>query len=119
VKPIAPDFEVIILENEHDDKRIEMSFKKRESLYGITKEQFLALAEKQNNACASCLVDATGLIHVLCVDHDHYTNEIRGLLCHDCNTAAGWLSDDPIKAEQLAAYLRNNGTGLYVPVTGA
>lgn len=50
----------------------------------------------------------------LVVDHDHrccprghYScgNCVRGLLCHQCNTAAGMLRDDPARARALADYL--------------
>ena len=119
MKPMSPNSGVIILESEYSKKYLKNVYAQKKSIYGITEEQFKDLAKRQGDACASCGVDATGLIHILCVDHDHYTNEIRGLLCHDCNTAAGWLSDDPIKAEKLAEYLKHNGTGLFVPITGA
>ncbi len=31
-----------------------------------------------------------------CIDHDHKTEKIRGVLCNNCNTALG-LFDDNIK----------------------
>jgi hypothetical protein len=103
----------IIIENDVSDERIKNSYQNKKSLYGITREQFDALVVLQGTACGSCGDDATGSEHTLHVDHCHNTQEIRGLLCSGCNTAAGWLDDDPVKAEKLADYLRSKGTGIF------
>lgn len=77
--------------------------------YGLTPEDYDALAEAQGNACAICLepgdLDAASQ-HRLGVDHDHVTGRVRGLLCRPCNRAVGILADDPVRADRLAAYLR-------------
>ena len=39
------------------------------------------------------------------VDHNHETNNVRGLLCHNCNVAVGHMQDDYKIAERLAKYL--------------
>lgn len=119
MKRIPSDFPVIFLESPITEASLKMSYDNKWALYKLSKEDFLKIALKQGNRCASCGVDAGENTHLLCVDHDHATNEIRGLLCHDCNTAAGWLYDDPVNAENLAHYLRNNGTGIFIPETGA
>ena len=70
------------------------------------------MREAQDFKCASCgkaegsCVGRHGAIP-LCVDHDHRTGEVRGLLCTNCNKAAGLLDDLPEKAEQLARYLKS------------
>jgi hypothetical protein len=66
------------------------------SNYGISYEDFLALAEKQNNKCLICAIDLTftGKKQTRAVlDHDHDTGEIRGVLCSPCNTGIGLLKD--------------------------
>jgi ribosomal protein S27AE len=113
MKQGTPENTPIIIENEVSERHLEYSYKNKKSLYGITKEQFLELVKKQNSKCASCGDSAVGSEHTLCVDHCHNTLEIRGLICSGCNTAAGWLDDDPEKAEKLARYLKSEGTGLF------
>lgn len=71
-------------------------------IYGITPGTFKAILVEQGG-CAVC-----GGTKELCVDHDHRTLEIRGILCTKCNTSAGSLNDDPARADRLAAYLRGS-----------
>lgn len=41
----------------------------------------------------------------ICVDHDHESGEVRGVLCVKCNSALGMLDDDPIRAYAAGMYL--------------
>ena len=118
MKRKSSDFEVIYIETDRSEKDLERIYKSKEFDYGITREQFLELAKKNNNRCAACGAYAGKEPHALNVDHNHETNEIRGLLCEGCNTALGWIDDSPKRAEYLAEYLRNSGTGIYIPETG-
>lgn len=49
--------------------------------YGITKEQY---QELDNGICPICLKSWSNTI-VPCIDHDHITGHVRGLLCRYCN----------------------------------
>lgn len=80
--------------------------------YGLTLEEFDRMLAKQGGGCAICGRVATTTR--LCVDHDHRCCPgrkvscgkcIRGLLCHNCNRAIGWLGDDPGLAKKAARYL--------------
>jgi superfamily II helicase len=75
-------------------------------LYGISIEEYERLLVKQKYCCAICKVKVTKLNKSLCVDHDHKTGKIRGLLCENCNNGLGGFRDN-IKFLQVAQqYLR-------------
>lgn len=65
------------------------------SLYGINKLEYNVLLASQDNSCAICNTHVSQLNRGLFVDHDHSTGQVRGLLCHNCNTGIGMLKDDP------------------------
>lgn len=80
--------------------------------YGITQEDYYALLEQQGGKCAneSCKATQCGPNKKRwCIDHNHDTGEVRGLLCSDCNAAAGILRDNPSIIRGLAKYLEENG----------
>jgi hypothetical protein len=60
----------------------------RACLYGVSRDEFEELVAKQNGRCAIC--DGPPLEgESLCVDHDHRTSKVRGLLCKGCNVGLG------------------------------
>lgn len=71
-----------------------------ERRYGITMDQYLDLVAQQQGKCAVC--DREVELHI---DHDHETGVVRGLLCGNCNRAAGLLHEEPDRALSLAFYL--------------
>lgn len=80
--------------------------------YGINNDQYLELLRLQHYKCKICEVginEAPGvgrsLGGVLCVDHDHKTNKIRGLLCSRCNTGLGLFYDDVLNLKNAIKYL--------------
>lgn len=60
--------------------------------YGISVEQYDAAVEAQNGVCAICYQPCR-TTQRLCVDHDHQTGTVRGLLCRRCNAGLGYLED--------------------------
>lgn len=68
--------------------------------YGITRTRRDRMAIDQGCACACC-----GDVARLVVDHDHKTGKVRALLCNYCNSAIGFLRDDPERAISAAEYL--------------
>ena len=67
------------------------------SLYNMSIDDYNLLLEQQNNKCAICGIDRATFKNMklpLCVDHDHETNKIRGLLCNKCNSLLGLANDN-------------------------
>lgn len=68
--------------------------------YGITAEQYDALAAEQGGVCALCRRRPPQ--HV---DHDHLTGQVRGLLCSGCNQGLGNFRDDAAVLRLAADYV--------------
>lgn len=73
--------------------------------YKITPEQYDSMFAIQKGLCAICGEPETGKREFLCVDHDHETKRVRGLLCHDCNIGLGKFKDDPTRLNKAIWYL--------------
>lgn len=75
-------------------------------LYGITIDEYDTMLESQCGVCAICKQPETiaKRFH-LSVDHDHTTGQVRGLLCHSCNTAVGLLRDSAASFYAAGDYL--------------
>lgn len=66
------------------------------------------LLEKQNNACAICGITVEENGKKLVVDHNHETLQVRGLLCHYCNSGLGFFKDSPTRLSIAIEYLVKN-----------
>lgn len=80
-------------------------------LYGITVKDYERMLAEQDGLCAICLTtpDQQKRRKYLCVDHDHETGEVRGLLCGPCNSAIGLLKDNPLMLQSALNYLQKRG----------
>ncbi len=82
--------------------------------YGITLNQYDEMFSNQNGVCLICNEPETrkykGKLMPLSVDHSHKTEEVRGLLCSNCNLGIGYFNDDPGILLQAITYLRNKKT---------
>ncbi len=76
--------------------------------YKITPEQYLKLFQDQKGACAICGIDQVAYKRRLCVDHDHKTGTIRGLLCQTCNVMLGSGKDSPNILRKGIEYLETS-----------
>lgn len=79
--------------------------------YGLSLEEFRSLVRDQGGKCAICdqvpepVLKPNGKKGTLCVDHDHETGQVRGLLCESCNRAIGLMRDSVERLSRAAMYL--------------
>lgn len=79
--------------------------KRLEAKYGLPEGAWARLFAAQGRCCAVCGALEPGTRRGWQTDHCHDTGVVRGILCHGCNVAAGFLHDDPVRAAGLAEYL--------------
>lgn len=75
--------------------------------YGITLEQYEIMLINQDNKCLICERKFSNTIKPD-VDHCHKTKKIRGILCHACNLALGYLREDMTVIQKLLDYLESH-----------
>ena len=77
--------------------------------YGITQEQYEAILAAQGGGCAICGTKDPGKGRKnFCVDHDHKTGKVRGLLCAKHNKMLGLAGDDVELLERSIDYLQGS-----------
>lgn len=82
--------------------------KKLKYTYGLSLEDYNSLYELQDGNCAVCKNSLKKGTNDCSVDHDHETEEIRGLLCNTCNRALGMLNDNKQTLYSAIRYLKNS-----------
>lgn len=74
--------------------------------YGIDLEDYTNLLAKQGGGCAICgATKGNKGTKRLCVDHDHKTGKVRGLLCGNCNFMLGYSKDKVSNLRRGIQYL--------------
>jgi len=72
----------------------------------LTIEDYDKLFAKCGGKCTICRTSDPGMkCKSFCIDHDHQTKRLRGLLCHNCNLTLGLLQDSPEIIESAIIYL--------------
>lgn len=79
--------------------------------YGIDSVEYDRLLAEQGGVCAACgkTREETRDGEHLDVDHCHTCSKVRGILCEDCNRAAGLLGEDPAVIRALLSYVEQHG----------
>lgn len=72
--------------------------------HGVTLEWYHNQLALQNNSCAICRKQP-GEGKKLCVDHDHTSNQVRGLLCNLCNSMIGFACEKSEVLKNAILYL--------------
>ena len=78
-----------------------------ERTYSISVEVYKEMLEHQQGCCAICRTDSPDdKRKYFCVDHDHTTGKVRGLLCNNCNRALGLFGDNADTTLRATNYLK-------------
>lgn len=72
----------------HDDPKRKRRWTLK-ARYGLTPEQVDVMLLKQKGLCAICAKEPKKA----CVDHDHKTGKVRGILCHRCNIGLPYVEE--------------------------
>lgn len=99
-------------------KRVNVLAAQRKIKYGLDLTTYCDFLVDQENRCAICreaFDDGTWKNHA-CVDHDHVTGRIRGLLCRTCNSGIGHLKDDIGLMLAAIRYIKNPPADEIMPV---
>src|SRR6187549_494841 len=78
-------------------------FNKLSRVYGLSEATYTEMLQAQNRLCATCGKDLP-----LCVDHDHVTGKVRGLLCDPCNTTLGKIHESVETLQAMIGYLNEH-----------
>ena len=76
------------------------------SKYGIDVAEFQSLWDSQDGKCGICERTLMLTNRGCHVDHDHKSGQVRGLLCHGCNTSLGHFKDSVDNLLRAIAYLQ-------------
>lgn len=74
----------------------------RKRRFGVDQLQFEQMLSLQGFQCAICSCD---IDQSACVDHNHTTGKVRGLLCKKCNQGLGLFQDQKQLLLNAATYL--------------
>ena len=76
--------------------------------YNITKKEAIALYNKVN--CDICQIELSfdRSNQQRCIDHDHKTDKVRGVLCNSCNAGLGMFKDSALILNKAIKYLNEN-----------
>jgi len=75
--------------------------------YGLTKDAWQQLFDKQQGRCAICGKHQSEFKQRLNTDHNHKTGKVRGLVCPYCNHLIGVYEENFYgRKEKIADYLR-------------
>jgi len=91
------------------------SLRLRLKKYGMSLEDYDIRMQHQENTCALChepllLPIKPGEKSTICVDHDHVTGKVRGIVHTKCNILLGMCCDSVSRLKQAIVYLQNSNT---------
>lgn len=73
--------------------------------YGIDNGWYNKKFNEQQGCCAVCGIHQSELKRGFDIDHNHFTNQVRGLLCTNCNNGIGRFKENIQTLEKAIKYL--------------
>lgn len=74
--------------------------------FNVDYKWYSAKLEEQQDRCAICFLKLQHKLNdKFCVDHNHSTGAVRGLLCSNCNTMIGLANEDLTRLDNAKEYL--------------
>ena len=105
----------VVAKKRRQTNREEFRKKNREYIlrtsYGTDSLQVDAMFMSQKGKCLICENALSSTLSPrrnrsqVCVDHNHHTNKIRGLLCRACNMMLGYFKEDISVLTRVVLYL--------------
>ena len=109
MKCAAKDLSMWLNKKTLEERKRYRTYSKLRSSYGISPIEYEMMRLTQNNCCSICEKEFSEG-HPPCVDHNHQTGCVRGLLCHPCNQAIGLLEEDEARVIRALTYLMSHRT---------
>ena len=79
--------------------------------YNLTPDQLQKMIDEQNGVCTICKdPKCQSKNKKLCVDHNHKTGRVRGILGQKCNSAIGMVRENPEILKRIIMYLFKHET---------
>jgi Recombination endonuclease VII len=76
--------------------------------YEMVSADKLRMHTEQGGRCKCCSRVFEDDMSKWCIDHNHTTNKVRGLICRYCNSGIGMLGDDAASLRKALCYLEAN-----------
>ncbi|KKN52900.1 hypothetical protein LCGC14_0607620 [marine sediment metagenome] len=76
--------------------------------YGLSLKGYNQMLLDQNGKCAICGKHQKELDRAMCVDHNHETGKVRGLLCRKCNIMIGNADEDAAILLSAIEYIKEH-----------
>jgi hypothetical protein len=83
------------------------NLRQRAFLLGVNRDEVAAYWKTHGGLCDVCGNPQSRANVRLDIEHDHETNEFRGLTCSDCNNIMKFARDDAGRLMQVIRYLAN------------
>lgn len=75
--------------------------------FNLTLKDYDIMFDNQKERCGICNIKLERISKGTHLDHDHKTNKVRGILCHNCNIGLGMFKDNADFLINTIKWLKN------------